>query len=64
MTTSKFDNFTTKDFVYKTVGGHDLETTVCVPKNASPGKHPVLVHLHGGFLIVGDKMFEPWFATW
>ncbi|KAL1311779.1 hypothetical protein AAFC00_001863 [Neodothiora populina] len=64
MSTSKFQNFVTKDFVYKTVNGHDLETTVCVPKDAAPGKHPVVIHWHGGCLINGDKMYEPWVATW
>lgn len=64
MAASKFENFHIKDFVYKTVDGHDIETAVCVPKDVAQGKRPVLVHLHGGFLIIGDKMFEPWWAKW
>lgn len=62
--TSKFNNFYSKDLVYKTVNGHPIEATISVPKRAAPGKLPVLVHLHGGCLVVGDKMYEDWCAAW
>ncbi|KAI4718596.1 alpha/beta-hydrolase [Aureobasidium sp. EXF-10727] len=64
MTTSKYTDFDQKDFVYKTVNNHEISTTVLIPKTIQPGKHPLLVHFHGGFLICGSKLYEEWHATW
>jgi acetyl esterase/lipase len=64
MATSKYVDFDQKDFVYKTVNNHEISTTVLIPKNLKPGKHPLLVHFHGGFLICGSKLYEEWHATW
>lgn len=36
-----------------------------VPKNAEKGQTlPVLVRWHGGALINGGRMYEPWFPKW
>lgn len=36
---------------YKRVNGHDLLVGLLVPENLSPGKHPIIVRFHGGFLV-------------
>lgn len=64
MATSKYTDFTQKEVVYKRVNNHDISTTVLIPKNIKPGKHPLLVHFHGGFLICGSKLYEEWHAAW
>ncbi|KAF3395230.1 hypothetical protein DPV78_009205 [Talaromyces pinophilus] len=61
---SKFSAFNITDLVYKTVGDVPLKASILVPKNVNPGRHPVIVHFHGGGLIVGDKLFAPWFPLW
>ncbi|TIA30215.1 alpha/beta-hydrolase [Aureobasidium pullulans] len=63
-TPSKYSDFDQKDVVYKTVNDQDISTTILVPRNITPGKHPLLVHFHGGFLICGSKLYEEWHATW
>jgi acetyl esterase/lipase len=73
MSQSRFAPFTQDDFTYKTVSETPLQATVLVPKSIiergteggkSAKKCPVLVHFHGGALVVGDRMFEDWFAIW
>ncbi|EPE32223.1 alpha/beta-Hydrolase [Glarea lozoyensis ATCC 20868] len=69
MSQSRFAPFTPNDFTYKTVSQTPLQATVLVPKRIIEGgksakKCPVLVHFHGGALVVGDRMFEDWFAIW
>ncbi|GAB7346871.1 hypothetical protein MBLNU459_g1952t1 [Dothideomycetes sp. NU459] len=59
--TSKLEGFNRTDVTYKTVKDHTIETAILIPKSVAhpSGKRPLLVHFHGGFLIVGDKIFEP-----
>ncbi|KAI5201084.1 hypothetical protein AUEXF2481DRAFT_38949 [Aureobasidium subglaciale EXF-2481] len=64
MAESKYVHFDQKDVVYKTVNKHEISTAILVPKNIKPGKRPLLVHFHGGFLICGSKLYEEWHATW
>ncbi|ADQ16689.1 hypothetical protein Lbys_0951 [Leadbetterella byssophila DSM 17132] len=42
-----------KEFVYKTVGGHEIRANIFLPKN--DGLHPVLVYFHGGGFIFGNR---------
>jgi acetyl esterase/lipase len=79
-TPSKYANFDQKDFVYKKVNNTPISTTVLIPKTLTtastagtpqPDKpqnkkkhHPILVHLHGGFLICGSKLYQEWHSTW
>lgn len=63
MPITKLTNFTRKEFVYKIVNDQPIEAAVCVPRNAS-GRLPLLVHWHGGGLVIGEKLYEPWLATW
>ncbi|KAH8591248.1 Alpha/Beta hydrolase protein [Bisporella sp. PMI_857] len=61
---SKFGAFNQFESVYKTIGDTPLKTSILIPKNATNKKFPVLVHFHGGGLMVGDKLFAPWFPMW
>lgn len=63
---SKFSSFNVHDdFVYKNVDGVAIKTAILVPKSLKPGmKAPVLVHMHGGGFMTGNRLFEPWFALW
>jgi len=36
---------------YKTINNHEITTDILVPKNIQPGKHPLLVRIHGGGLV-------------
>jgi cephalosporin-C deacetylase-like acetyl esterase len=45
---SLFNIFTTP---YKTLNNHAITADVLIPKNIQPGKHPLLVRLHGGCLV-------------
>lgn len=49
---------------YKTVRGHEIPVHVFLPKSLTPGKHPVIVRFHGGFLITGAALFPDFAAQW
>lgn len=36
---------------YKQANGHDILVGIITPTNLVPGKHPVIVRFHGGFLV-------------
>ncbi|KAF2871075.1 Alpha/Beta hydrolase protein [Massariosphaeria phaeospora] len=61
---SMFNNFTVFKESFKTVGSHDIGAAILVPKNVQPGKRPVIVNLHGGFLVNGHSLFAPFFSPW
>jgi acetyl esterase/lipase len=60
----KFDPFNRTDLVYKTIGATSFVASVLIPKSVAKGKRPLLVHFHGGGLMVGDRMFGDWFPLW
>lgn len=64
--TSKYSAFRISDFTYKTVNETPLLASVLVPKELKPesGPRPILVHFHGGGLVLGDKLYEEWFPLW
>lgn len=35
-----------------------------MPKNIKPGLHPILYHIHGGFLVTAHGLFAPFFPKW
>ena len=35
-----------------------------IPKNATPGSHPVLIDIHGGFLAMAHSLFYQFFPPW
>lgn len=46
-------SITKEIFTYKTVDGHEIEATIFLP--ASKGPHAVVVYLHGGGFIFGNR---------
>lgn len=60
----KFSPFTITSTPYKTVDGQGIPVHVCLPKSTTPGKHPVMVRFHGGFLITGAALFPDFTAQW
>lgn len=47
----KFKGFTITQAHYKRVGSHGIRADILAPKSVSPGKRPVIVRFHGGFLV-------------
>lgn len=43
---------------------HEIKTAILVPKDLKPGSHPIVYHIHGGFLVMGHGLFAPFFARW
>ncbi|KAK0714721.1 Alpha/Beta hydrolase protein, partial [Lasiosphaeris hirsuta] len=56
------------DLVYKTLDKTPFGVAVFVPKSilSTPdhGKYPVLVHFHGGALVMGTNPELPWLSKW
>jgi hypothetical protein len=46
-----FPGMTVTTTHYKEVNGHGIEVGIMVPKELKPGKHPIIVRFHGGFLV-------------
>lgn len=73
-TQSEFDLYYERiDTTYKKIGSDEIKTAIFVPKNlvnkkGGPGKNkkevPLIVHWHGGGLIVGANPEPAWFANW
>ncbi|KAI8654265.1 Abhydrolase-3 domain-containing protein [Fusarium sp. Ph1] len=49
-----FEGYSSKTFIYKSVDGLDLKLDALIPLDA-PDQVPVVVHIHGGFLVIGDR---------
>lgn len=63
-TTTKLHAFHREDTTYAS-DGLSIEISIFVPKSAGKGqKLPVLVRWHGGALINGGRVYEPWFPKW
>ena len=60
----RFSTFLVKDVTYKTVSSTPIEATILIPKDAKPGKHPVLVRWHGGSIMFGYRLSEMLLHTW
>ncbi|KAF5675811.1 alpha beta hydrolase fold-3 [Fusarium heterosporum] len=61
---SVFESYDIIEPTFKTVASHEIKTAVLVPKGLKPGVHPVIYHIHGGFLVMGHGLFAPFFAKW
>ncbi|VUC28419.1 unnamed protein product [Clonostachys rosea] len=59
-----FEHFTVFEETYKTVDSHKIKTAVLIPKELKPGPHPIIINIHGGFLVYGHSLFSPFFAPW
>ena len=59
----RFDQIT---LVYKTMKGVPFEVAVLVPKSIQSEKTscPLLVHFHGGALIIGTTLEPAFLAPW
>lgn len=62
--TDRFGAFTVHNIAYKTVNSTPIETTILIPKSTKPGKHPLLVRWHGGFLIAGSRLQPHLLHAW
>jgi acetyl esterase/lipase len=51
MASNKFAAFNIYTTAYKHVNNQPISVDVLVPKNLKPGKHPLIVRFHGGFLV-------------
>lgn len=61
---SRFEPFNITTHPYKIVNGQEIDLHVLLPKNIHTGKRPIMIHLHGGFLITGDALYPDWSAQW
>jgi cephalosporin-C deacetylase-like acetyl esterase len=66
----KFEQFERADVVYKTLNGVPFHAAVLVPKSSIGSHtqaHPLLVHFHGGGLVMGAAldpgMLPHWYVT-
>ncbi|KAL2688980.1 hypothetical protein Neosp_003030 [[Neocosmospora] mangrovei] len=50
-----FPGYTSKTFSYKTTSDGDISVDVVYPEETDGSPSTVLVHYHGGFLIIGDR---------
>ncbi|KAK7206392.1 Alpha/Beta hydrolase protein [Myxozyma melibiosi] len=60
----KLDAFDITSYAYKTVKKTPIYTDVLIPKDVPEGPRPILIRLHGGFLITGSRKQEDWFGLW
>ncbi|KAM0555890.1 hypothetical protein ACHAPJ_006292 [Fusarium lateritium] len=63
-TDAVFDSYDIFEETFKTVSSHDIKTAILLPKNLKPGPHPIIYHIHGGFLVMGHGLFAPFFPKW
>ncbi|MCJ1275189.1 hypothetical protein MMC21_002990 [Puttea exsequens] len=57
-------HFTHLNVPYQTINDHAITTDILIPKDIKPGKAPLIVRFHGGFLITGESMFLGFFPPW
>ncbi|KAF7940549.1 uncharacterized protein EAE98_000676 [Botrytis deweyae] len=68
MSDPKLAPFSLHTTTYKSVQGVEFPTHILIPKSiagsTTPGKYPVLVRFHGGFLVTGSALFTEWLPKW
>ena len=61
-------HFDRVDLIYKTLDGVDFDAAVLVPKNLVSSKanatSPLLVHFHGGALLMGTNLDTEILSVW
>jgi dipeptidyl aminopeptidase/acylaminoacyl peptidase len=57
MDSPKYAAFNVTSTTYKSVNGQEIPLSVFIPKALQDGKRPLLVHLHGGFLLAGHALY-------
>jgi cephalosporin-C deacetylase-like acetyl esterase len=48
---TRLDPFHVHKATYKKVGNHEIQAAILIPKEQKPGKHPLLVKIHGGLFV-------------
>ncbi|KAJ4221453.1 hypothetical protein NW759_006700 [Fusarium solani] len=61
---SIFDSYNIFEETFKVVSSHEIKAAVLIPKDLKPGSHPIIYHLHGGFLVTGYGLFPAFFPKW
>ncbi|KAM0433450.1 hypothetical protein ACHAPT_004330 [Fusarium lateritium] len=61
---SVFDSYNIFEETFKVVSSHEIKTAVLIPKNLKTGLHPIIYHLHGGFLVTAHGLFAAFFPKW
>jgi len=41
---------------YQTIGDHNVTVDLLIPNDLKPGKHPLIIRFHGGFLVAGSHL--------
>jgi len=49
---------------YQQINSQEITTDVFIPKDIKPGKYPLIVRFHGGFLITGSSLNLNFFPPW
>ncbi|KAL5536369.1 hypothetical protein ACEPAF_191 [Sanghuangporus sanghuang] len=69
----KFDQFIATTYEYKTVDEHPIFLDILVPKKIAKAgldleerkvKCPVMLYFHAGWLVGGQRDFQPWWSRW
>ncbi|KAE8374455.1 Alpha/Beta hydrolase protein [Aspergillus bertholletiae] len=66
----KYSAFHTVKATYKTSidGNCSITADILIPRNLRDTHHqgprPVIVRIHGGFLVTGSSLYPPWFSNW
>ncbi|KAF5968261.1 beta-lactamase [Fusarium coicis] len=58
-----FDPFTITRTYYESAG-IQIGVDVLIPRRLKSQNPPVIVRIHGGFLITGSSLFPAWFSKW
>ncbi|KAF5650027.1 hypothetical protein F52700_466 [Fusarium sp. NRRL 52700] len=58
-----FDPFTITRTYYESAG-FQIGVDVLIPRQLKSQNPPVIVRVHGGFLITGSSLFPAWFSKW
>ena len=57
MDSPKFEKFDIAAVTYKVFNNQDIKAFIVVPKNASPGTHPVISKFHGGGFVSPNSLY-------
>lgn len=55
---------TYREIRYKTVDDHSIKADILFPPGLQPGRHPLLLAIHGGYLITGARDYYRSISAW
>ncbi|KAF2495231.1 alpha/beta-hydrolase [Lophium mytilinum] len=61
---TRFIDFTRHTIPYKTINNQPIVAEILIPKNITPGAHPILAQFHGGGLFTGKALYPDWFPPY